>query len=590
MVLESRRLRGTGVSPGVAIGRVRLYRSPDPKPVRRRIKDTECAAEQKRLNSALEACRHQIDRLIRRNSETNTAAADILKTHLLLLDDPTLFGQARQRIADEFISAEQSVTISLSKAREQFAKIHDATFRERGKDVEDVCRRVIGNLMGVLGERLEELDEPVILIAHDLSPSDTASLPRDLILGFATEVGGPTSHTAILARSLQIPAVVGVSGLTVQVHDGDSIILDGQRGTVIVNPDAETIHRYQEIIERIKTQSLHFAALTSLPAVTIDGHPVTLLANIEFPEEVESVRTSGGTGIGLYRTEYLFMGRLTLPSEEEQYEAYRLAVESLDGKPVVIRTLDIGGDKFAHSLSIPEELNPFLGWRAVRFCIQNVDIFKTQLRAILRAAVHGPILLLYPLLSGVGELRQVNRILAQVKEELFIEGIPFNADIRAGGMIEVPSAVMMVDRLAEELSFLSIGTNDLIQYTLAVDRGNAKISHLYQPLHPAVLKMVANVVQAGHEHNIPVEVCGEMASDPLCALVLMALGVERLSMSPMAIPNIKSLIRSLRMDRVRALGERVVTIPTAEQVEDYARRVAQRLVPNYPWNKSNALS
>ncbi len=579
-------LSGTGVSRGFGIGPARVYQPKTVARVRSKIPSTDFESEQGRLDDALAASRLQLEQLISRQKPDNKTAVNILKMHQALLDDPGLFGAAREEIEKKSISAEAAVNWALRNAHQQFSKISGDKFRERIRDIQDVGKRVLNNLMGVLGGSLAELKEPVILLAHDLAPSDTASLPPELVLGFATEVGGPTSHTAILARSLQIPAVVGVSNLMQQVEDGDLIIVNGFTGEIIIHPETKTEALYREAQDEFIRQERYYATLSSLPSVTVDGHPVMLLANIELASEIRSVHNSGAEGIGLYRTEYLFMGRSSLPSEEEQYQAYRNAAESMKKRPVVIRTLDIGGDKFSHALSMPEELNPFLGWRAVRFCLQNIDIFRTQLRAILRASVHGDVSLLYPLISGVGELRQINTVLAEVKSDLEQEGIPYNPGIKVGGMIEVPSAVMMVEQMAGELDFFSIGTNDLIQYTLAVDRGNARIAHLYQPLHPAVLKMIREVVRVGHEHNIPVDVCGEMASDPLCTLILLALGVERFSMSPVAIPNIKALLRHLRMDQARALGERVVEIPTAEQVMDYATRVGRRLVPDFPWEQT----
>ena len=582
-------LTGNGVSPGVAIGRVHRYRTRTPLLGRRHILDSETEEERDRLTTAVSAARKQVQALIDGHRGENDTVADILQTQLVMLDDPALFGVVRERIGAERLCAEEALNITVEEALQQFAKISDEYFRERSKDVQDIGKRVLDNLMGV-GGSLQALKEPVILIARDLAPSDTASLPRDLVLGFATEFGGPTSHTAILARCLQIPAVVGVPGLPAAAADGDTIILDGFSGKIIVNPDEATERRYREILERLTVQRKRVATLASLPAVTVDGLPVMLLANIELPAELDSVRSSGAGGIGLYRTEYLFMGREEPPTEEEQYQAYRQVAEGMDGRPVVIRTLDIGGDKFAHAFSMPEELNPFLGWRGIRFCLQNQHIFRAQLRAILRASSHGNVRVMYPLISGVWEVNQANQVLEDVMAELRREGVEFDSEIQVGGMIEVPSAVMMVDRLADNLSFFSIGTNDLIQYTLAVDRGNARIAHLYQPLHPAVLKMIREVVRVGHLNEIPVEVCGEMASDPLCALVLMALGVERFSMSPVAIPALKGLVRSLRMDQVRALGERVVEIPTADQVKDYASRMAQRLVPSFPWQHLSFVS
>lgn len=587
------RLLGIAASTGVVIGPAKLSRPQLPGIRRRSIYPTVTESEVKRFRRAVAASREQIQTIRsqqQREAGYDKTVQDILDAQLIFLKDPMLIGETEERIRTRYESAEYALSQIVAEAEKVFAQQEDPLFRERFTDIQDIARRILNNLTGAVSNLLTDLlEEGVILIAHDLSPSDTVTMPIDRVLGFATEVGGPTSHTAILARSLRIPAVVGVTGLFEQVENGDVVILDGSHGVVVVQPSAEIQARYKKAGQKIAEHEAQLRAYGSLPAVTLDGHSLDIAANIELPDEGAAALQYGASGIGLFRTEYLFMGAPAPPTEEDQFQAYRQVVEEMEGRPVVIRTLDLGGDKFAHTLSVPEELNPFLGWRAIRFCLQNRDLFRTQLRAILRAAAFGRARLMFPLISGVSELRDAMAFLREVQEELQREGFHFDDRIELGVMIELPSAVMVAEDLARHADFFSIGSNDLIQYSLAVDRINEKIAHLYRPLHPAVLRMIHHVVCVGRRNAIPVEICGEMAADPLCCLVLLALGIERLSMTPVAIPRVKAIVRSIRMEQLRSFGERILDISTAEQVERYALRVAPRILPGYPWEEERLL-
>ncbi len=587
------RLLGIAVSTGVVIGPALLFRTQHPRIRRRKIAPSQVDEEIERLQYAVRVSRTQIEQIREQQgaSGPENTIKDILDTQLVFLKDPMLVGKAEERIRDNQETPEYALTEIITEAEKIFSQKEDPVFRERGADIRDVAYRIIGNLMGRVNNLLTDLPEQgVILIAHDLPPSVTATMPTDRILGFATEVGGPTSHTAIMARSLQIPAVVGAAGLLERVANGDTVILDGSHGAVLIDPSPEMRARYTATAREIADYEEQVKRYGALPAVTLDGQPLSVAANIELPNEAVIALQYGAAGVGLFRTEYLFMGARTFPSEEDQLAAYRQVVEAMEDKPVVFRTLDLGGDKFAHPLSVPEELNPFMGCRAVRFCLENKSLFSTQLRAILRASAFGRAQLMFPLISGVNELKKVLHFLQEVKEDLANKGEPFDKEIPVGGMIELPSAVMVAEDLARHLDFFSIGTNDLIQYSLAVDRINEKIAYLYQPLHPGVLRMIHHVVQVGRTHAMPVEVCGEMAADPLCCLVLLGLGVERFSMSPAAIPRVKAIVRAIRMEQLRSFGERVLDISTAEQVERYALRVARRLLPRYPWEEERTLA
>jgi phosphotransferase system enzyme I (PtsI) len=457
--------------------------------------------------------------------------------------------------------------------------MEDEYLRERATDLRDVGRRVIANLLGKERETLARLEEEVVVVAYDLAPSDTASMVKEKVIGFATDTGSRTSHTAIMARALEIPAVVGLGAVTAAIKSGDIVIVDGSHGVVIVNPDPATLFEYQEMQRRYVLFERELEKLKELPAETTDGYKVTLAANIELPEEIEHVKSHGADGVGLYRSEFLYMNRPDFPSEEEQFEAYRAVAESLAPKSIIIRTLDLGGDKFISQLDMPAEMNPFLGCRAIRFCLERPDIFKAQLRALLRATVFGSVKVMFPMISGVTELRTALAILDETKRELAAEEKEFDPNLQVGVMIEIPSAAMTADILAKEVDFFSIGTNDLIQYTLAVDRVNERIAHLYDPLHPAILRFIKWIIDAGHNAGIWVGMCGEMAADPLFTMILLGLGLDEFSMGSVAVPGIKKIVRSVSMQESKELARTVFGLSTADEIREYLERRVSQILP-----------
>jgi len=447
------------------------------------------------------------------------------------------------------------------------AGIEDEYLKERTMDVQDVKKRVLRMLMGKDTRAVNRPTEPSVLVARDLSPSDTAQLDRRTVLGYVTDSGGRTSHTAIIARSQGLPAVVGLENLVGRVETGDTIIVDGNAGSVVVNPTPATIEQYENEIARFRELEEQLLTLTGYPATTLDGRSFTLSANLDSPDETGSVIDHGGQGVGLFRTEYFFISQEYLPSEEDQYKVYRQVVERMDGKPVVIRTLDVGGDKIASYLNRSPELNPFMGWRGIRFCLTRKDIFKTQLRAIYRASAHGKVKIMFPMISMIEEVLRTKEICAEVREDLKRERYKFDANAPLGIMVETPAAVAMADQFAREVEFFSIGTNDLIQYTMAVDRGNSKIAHLYQHLQPSILRLLRLTVEAARKRKIPVSVCGEMAGDPLSVPILIGLGIDEFSVSPNVIPEVKRIIRSVTFDECRALVRRVARFRTTNEIE-----------------------
>jgi phosphotransferase system enzyme I (PtsI) len=586
-------LRGVAASPGVSRGKILVITESLPSIESRTIEPSEIESEIQRLEQALVETRFEVQGLqasfqarLEEQARLNDTssfkdAAAILDVHLLVLEDPVLLDETTRRIREQQQNAGAAFGEVSRQYVEMLGALDDPFFRERATDVRDVTQRVLNRLSGQShGAHLPTLQEPVIIVSRDLTPSMTAQLDRRLVLGFATDVGSRTSHTAILACSLGIPAVVGLHSITAQVASGQPALLDGHTGVVYLNPTDQTLFEYGQLARRRVQIEHRLAELRDQPAVTLDGNRILLSANIELAEDVPCVREAGADGVGLFRTEYLFLQGSSLPDEEAQYAAYRTAAEALAPNPVIIRTLDIGGDKFSPHLSMPKEVNPSLGWRAIRFCLQEEAIFRTQLRAILRASAHGNVKLMYPMVSGVDELLQANQHLDACKQQLLAQGSPFDPDIEVGVMIEIPSAVLVARHLARHVNFFSIGTNDLIQYSLAVDRLNDRIAHLYEPTHPAVLQAIHLTVQAGRNAGIWVGVCGEMASDPILVPLLLGLGVHELSVAAAGVPRIKHMIRACHLEETRTLAQWALDQPSGSAILERAESFARRISPD----------
>ena len=572
--------RGIPVSAGVCRGKILVYGRARPTISRRQLTDAQVAEEINRFERALVQTRQQILVIQRKVSEGMGAQeGSIFDAHLLVLEDPTLLDEVVRVIQTQKVNAEHAFHTVAERLSATLAAIDDDYLRERATDMRDVTIRVLNNLLGVDEESdLRRLKEPCIIISHDLTPSDTAQLDKRKVLGFATDVGSRTSHTAIMARSLRIPAVVGLKDGSQELQTGQYALLDGLNGVIIVNPTDQTLYEYGQIIIRQATLQQTLRDILREPAVTLDGHHVFLGANIEQAADAEQVKANGAEGVGLFRTEYLFLNRDRLPGEEQQYEAYREAVTALKPLPVVVRTLDLGGDKFLAHMHMPTELNPFLGWRAIRISLQERDIFRAQLRAILRASAEGNLKMMYPMISGLDELNQANALVEEYKDELRREGIPFDENLEIGAMIETPSAAVVADSLAKRVQFFSIGTNDLIQYSLAVDRMNEKIAHLYEPTHPAIVRLIKMIVDAAHQNGVRVSVCGEMAGDPALVPLLLGLGVDELSVAPPLVPQVKFIIRRLKLSEARDLAKFALNCEDGPDIlarcQDLARQVA----------------
>jgi phosphotransferase system enzyme I (PtsI) len=533
-----------------------------------------------RFKRAVELSKSQLDDLKKRFGRgLGKSHVYILDTHIMLLEDKLLVDGTIKRIKEAHINAEGALKETIAAISLKFDSIEDEYLRERKHDIEQVGERVLRSLVGHRQESLADIKDEAVIIAHDLAPSDTLMMRKDKILGFATDAGSRTSHTAILARSLGIPAAVGLESITAAVKTGDVVILDGIHGVVIVDPDEETFLDYLKKQRRYKYFEQELEKIKSLPAETLDGHVVLLQGNIELPEEATSPADHGGTGIGLYRTEFLFMNRLDLPTEEEHYRAYRHVAEKAYPHEVVIRTLDVGGDKIGIAGGFDKEANPALGLRAIRYCLQKRDLFRTQLRGVLRASVHENIKILYPMISGLPELYETKKLLDEVKAELRAEAIAFNEQVQIGVMIEIPSAAMIADLLAPEVDFFSVGTNDLIQYTLAIDRQNEHVAYMYEPLDPAVLRLLRMVAVASRNQGIPLAMCGEMAGDPLYAAILLGMGFQHLSMNVASIPWVKKVVRSVRMQDAVELAALVMQQPTAAQARKTAEHFMEERFP-----------
>ncbi|RJP27951.1 MAG: phosphoenolpyruvate--protein phosphotransferase [Candidatus Omnitrophota bacterium] len=564
------KLKGIAAASGISIAKAYRLDKEELVVPKEKISPEEVPIQIQMFEEALIQTRREIMELQKKiDIEMGQEQAEIFDAHLLVLEDRMIIEEVIFRLKKELMNVAYIFSEVLKKYIDVFSKIEDEYLKERTADVNDVGKRILRNLLGKKKITLGDTGEKVVVVAHDLSPSDTAAMRKQNVCGFITDIGGKTSHTAIMAKALEIPAVVGVEEATSRIKSGDLVIVDGSMGMVIVSPEQDTLIAYQKEEQKLKGIIERFLSVKELPAKTLDGKLVEINANIELPDEVPSVKLHGAHGIGLYRTEFFYMNRKDLPSEEEHYQAYKFVAEEMNPYPVIIRTLDLGGDKFLSHFDIPQEMKSFLGWRAIRFCLARPDIFKAQLRAILRASVHGKLKLMYPMISGIEEVRQANKILEELKGDLNKQGIPFDKDIEIGAMIEVPSAAITADLLASEVDFFSIGTNDLIQYSIAVDRTNEKVAYLYEPTHPAVLRMIKNIIRAGHDAGIWVGMCGEMAGEPAFALLLMGLGLDEFSMPASMIPEIKYIIRSITLQQVEDMADEALKLPTGKQVEDF---------------------
>jgi phosphoenolpyruvate-protein phosphotransferase (PTS system enzyme I) len=575
-------IRGIPVSAGVCRGKILVIDRTRHSIDRRELPEAEIPEELNRFQHALVQTRAQVQEVQRQLTEGLGAShATIFDAHLLVLEDPSVIDEVVRVIQQDRVNAEFAFHTITDRYIAALAKVEDEYLRERATDMRDVAGRVMNNLLGI-NENLDlaHLSEPCLIIAHDLTPSKTAQLDRKNVLGFATDIGSRTSHTAIMARSLRIPAVVGLKNASEVLETGEYALLDGYNGLIIINPTDQTLFEYGQLIRKQVSLEEKLRDTLNQHAVTLDNHRIFISANIEQAADTESVRNSGAEGVGLFRTEYLFLNREHQPTEEEQYEAYRQVAEALKPDPVVIRTLDLGGDKLLSSLGIPQEMNPFLGWRAIRYCLQQEDVFRAQLRAILRASSVGNLKVMYPMISGLDELVQANAFVAQAKEELRREGIPFDENIELGAMIETPSAAMIADALAKRVQFFSLGTNDLIQYTLAVDRMNEKIAHLYEPTHPAIVRLIKRTVDAARKHKVWVSVCGEMAGDPTLTPLLIGLGVDELSAAPSVLAPLKYLIRRLKISDCQSLAAFALESESATEILARSTALAQRVAPS----------
>ena len=575
--------KGIPVSPGVAISRAVVLDAADMPVPRRMVPFGKVKDEHLRLESALKQSCRDLERLSEQASaRLGTDLAKIFGFHLGMLQDKQLINQFKQIIQIEHVTAEYAVYSVLRRMARMFQKQDNRYFRERISDIWDLERRILGHLIGRKRQELDQLLHEAVVIAHDLTPSQTASLDTKKIKALATDAGGSTSHTAILAHAIGIPAIVGLEDLTAEVETGDTVIIDGHKGIVVVDPDAPKLMEYRQQIKRMAELETQLDEWANLPAQTRDGTTINIQANIEFPSEIHGSIAKGAAGIGLYRTEFLFLETDTDPTEDYQYENYCEALRLLEGRSLTIRTIDLGADKIGHREEDADlaERNPFLGCRSIRLCLQNLPLFKTQLRAILRASVEGPVRIMFPLISNIMELRQAKMILNDVLEDLEEQGINYRENIPVGMMVEVPSAAVQALTFAREVDFFSIGTNDLVQYTVAVDRGNERIASLYSAAHPAVIQLVRDVVRAGTRVGVDVSLCGEMAGQPEFVMLLIGLGLRSLSMTPPAIPEVKKIIRSVSVDQCKRVARKAGSFDSDREVLNYLRDEVNKVVPD----------
>ncbi|CUA79031.1 phosphoenolpyruvate--protein phosphotransferase [Anoxybacillus suryakundensis] len=570
-----KRLKGIAASNGIAIAKAYRLEHPDLTVEKQTI---ENPAEQiHRFQQALAKSKEELE-VIQAHAlkELGEDKAAIFSAHLLVLSDPELVQAVEQKIEQERINAEFALHEVASMFIAMFEAMDNEYMKERAADIRDVTKRVLAHLLGVTISNPSMITEEVVIIAEDLTPSDTAQLNRKYVKGFTTDIGGRTSHSAIMARSMEIPAVVGTKEATATIQNGDIVIIDGLDGEVIIHPTEETIAEYEQKRAAFAAQKAEWAKLVHEKTTTSDGHHVELAANIGTPNDVEGVLANGAEGIGLYRTEFLYMGRNELPTEEEQFEAYKTVLEKMEGKPVVVRTLDIGGDKELPYLDLPKEMNPFLGFRAVRLCLDMQEMFRTQLRALLRASVYGNLKIMFPMIATLDEFRQAKAILLEEKEKLVAEDVAVSDDIEVGMMVEIPAAAVLADQFAKEVDFFSIGTNDLIQYTMASDRMNERVSYLYQPYNPAILRLIYNVIEAAHKEGKWVGMCGEMAGEELAVPILLAFGLDEFSMSATSILRVRSQLKKLSKQEAERVKDHILSLATAEEVVHFVKETFQR--------------
>ena len=569
-----KRLQGIAASNGIAIAKAYRLEHPDLTVEKQTIENS--AEQVSRFQQALAKAKEELE-VIQAHAlkELGEDKAAIFSAHLLVLSDPELVQAVEQKIEQERVNAEFALHEVASMFIATFEAMDNEYMKERAADIRDVTKRVLAHLLGVTISNPSMITEEVIIVAEDLTPSDTAQLNRKYAKGFTTDIGGRTSHSAIMARSMEIPAVVGTKEATATIQNGDIVIIDGLDGEVIVNPTEETIAEYEQKRAAFAAQKAEWAKLVHEQTMTKDGHHVELAANIGTPNDVEGVLANGAEGIGLYRTEFLYMGRNELPTEEEQFEAYKTVLEKMEGKPVVVRTLDIGGDKELPYLDLPKEMNPFLGFRAVRLCLDMQEMFRTQLRALLRASVYGNLKIMFPMIATVDEFRQAKAALLEEKERLVAEGVAVSDHIEVGMMVEIPAAAVLADQFAKEVDFFSIGTNDLIQYTMAADRMNERVSYLYQPYNPAILRLIYNVIEAAHKEGKWVGMCGEMAGEELAVPILLAFGLDEFSMSATSILRVRSQLKKLSKQEAERVKDHILSLATAEEVVRFVKETFQ---------------
>lgn len=567
-------LKGIGASAGIAIAKAYRLEEPELKIEQKTVADKE--AEKQRFEDAINKSKSELEKIKEHaNRELGADKAEIFAAHLLVLSDPELLSPVTDKINTEGVNAESAMKETADMFVSMFESMDNEYMKERAADIRDVTKRVIAHLLGVQIPNPSLISEEVVIIAEDLTPSDTAQLNRQYVKGFTTDIGGRTSHSAIMARSMEIPAVVGTKQATSTIENGVMVIVDGLDGDVIIDPSSDVIVQYEEKKAKYEAQKAEWAKLVNEPTVSKDGQHVELAANIGTPDDVKGVLENGGEGVGLYRTEFLYMGRDQLPTEDEQFDAYKTVLERMGEKPVVVRTLDIGGDKELPYLHLPKEMNPFLGFRAIRLCLEEQEIFRTQLRALLRASSYGNLKIMFPMIATLSEFREAKAILLEEKEKLVANGVQVSDKIEIGIMVEIPSTAVMADQFAKEVDFFSIGTNDLIQYTMAADRMNERVSYLYQPYNPAILRLVSMVIDAAHKEGKWAGMCGEMAGDPIAIPLLLGLGLDEFSMSATSILPARTQIKGLSKEQAQSVKETVLSMSTTEEVVAFVKETFQ---------------